>query len=286
MSLAIFLMIHMNLFLMWKWSFPFSIIDLIGCTRVAFSVGWGKRKSQKRNPPPPSHDHILHNSYAWVKKRKQGKLVQNICSYVWVEWAKTPLVNLYTYRIYNGQYGWLGGGEFVALLLSTTTERWGDHKCIRLGDHKCNRVGRHGPHRSPPFLFKKLKTKSNKIGHMPQVPQKINMRHDAQILIHMHSATWQDGCKVVGILIVCTSATCQDGFKLVYMQWKTRWWTTNLNKRQPITLLTVIYVICAKTLHLRLQPTLIDVICPKHIEFLPLMFIYDNIDPRDSPLGF
>ena len=51
----------------------------------------------------------------------------------------------------------------------------------------------------------------------------------------------------------------------------------DLNYWRPITLLTVIYKIFAKTLQLRLQPILRDVISPEQTAFLPLRFILDNI---------
>ena len=51
----------------------------------------------------------------------------------------------------------------------------------------------------------------------------------------------------------------------------------DFNYWRPITLLTVIYKIFAKTLQIRLQPILRDVISPKQTAFLPLRFILDNI---------
>ena len=51
----------------------------------------------------------------------------------------------------------------------------------------------------------------------------------------------------------------------------------NLNYWRPITLLTAIYKIYAKTLQLRLQPILRDVISPEQTAFLPLRFILDNV---------
>jgi hypothetical protein len=51
----------------------------------------------------------------------------------------------------------------------------------------------------------------------------------------------------------------------------------NLNYWRPITLLTVVYKIFAKTLQLRLQPILKDIISPEQTIFLPLRFILDNI---------
>ena len=51
----------------------------------------------------------------------------------------------------------------------------------------------------------------------------------------------------------------------------------DLNHWRPITLLPVIYKIFAKTLQLRLQPMLRDVISPEQTAFLPLRFILDNI---------
>ena len=51
----------------------------------------------------------------------------------------------------------------------------------------------------------------------------------------------------------------------------------DLNYWRPITLLTIIYKIFAKTLQLRLQPMLRDVISPEQTTFLPLRFILDNI---------
>ena len=51
----------------------------------------------------------------------------------------------------------------------------------------------------------------------------------------------------------------------------------DLNYWRPITLLTVIYKIFAKTLQIRLQPMLRDVISPEQTAFLPLRFILDNI---------
>ena len=52
---------------------------------------------------------------------------------------------------------------------------------------------------------------------------------------------------------------------------------TNLNYWRPLTLLTNSYKILAKTLQLRLQPNLRDVISPEQTAFLPLRFILDNI---------
>ena len=51
----------------------------------------------------------------------------------------------------------------------------------------------------------------------------------------------------------------------------------DLNYWRPITLLTAGYKILAKTLQLRLQPILRDVISPEQTAFLPLRFILDNI---------
>lgn len=51
----------------------------------------------------------------------------------------------------------------------------------------------------------------------------------------------------------------------------------DLNYWRPITLLTSIYKIYAKTLQLRLQPMLSDVISPEQTAFLPLRYILDNI---------
>ena len=51
----------------------------------------------------------------------------------------------------------------------------------------------------------------------------------------------------------------------------------DLNYWRPITLLTLIYKIFAKTLQRRLQPMLRDVISQEQIIFLPLRFILDNI---------
>ena len=51
----------------------------------------------------------------------------------------------------------------------------------------------------------------------------------------------------------------------------------DLNHWRPITLLPVIYKIFAKTLQLRLQPMLRDVISPEQTAFLLLRFILDNI---------
>lgn len=51
----------------------------------------------------------------------------------------------------------------------------------------------------------------------------------------------------------------------------------DLNYWQPITLLTNIYKILAKTLQLRLQPILRDVISLEQTAFLQLRFILDNI---------
>ena len=51
----------------------------------------------------------------------------------------------------------------------------------------------------------------------------------------------------------------------------------DLNYWRPITLLTVIYKIFAKTLQIRLQPMLKDVISPEQTAFLSLSFILDNI---------
>ena len=52
---------------------------------------------------------------------------------------------------------------------------------------------------------------------------------------------------------------------------------TDLNYWRPITLLTAAYKIFAKTLQLRLQPILKDIISPEQTVFLPLRFILDNI---------
>ena len=51
----------------------------------------------------------------------------------------------------------------------------------------------------------------------------------------------------------------------------------DLNHWRPITLLPMIYNFFAKTLQLRLQPMLRDVISPEQTAFLPLRFILDNI---------
>lgn len=51
----------------------------------------------------------------------------------------------------------------------------------------------------------------------------------------------------------------------------------DLNYWRSITLLTNSYKIFAKTLQLRLQPILRDVISPEQITFFPLRFILDNI---------
>ena len=51
----------------------------------------------------------------------------------------------------------------------------------------------------------------------------------------------------------------------------------DLNYWRPITLLTVIYKIFAKTLQLGFQPILRDVISPAQTTFLPLRFILNNI---------
>lgn len=51
----------------------------------------------------------------------------------------------------------------------------------------------------------------------------------------------------------------------------------DLNHWRPITLLTSTYKIFAKTLQLRLQSMLRDIICPEQTTFLPLRFILDNI---------
>ena len=51
----------------------------------------------------------------------------------------------------------------------------------------------------------------------------------------------------------------------------------DLNYWRPIFLLTSIYKIYAKTLQLRLQPLLSDVISPEQTAFLPLGYILDNI---------
>ena len=53
--------------------------------------------------------------------------------------------------------------------------------------------------------------------------------------------------------------------------------TNDLNYWRPIILLTVIYKIFAKTLQLRLQSILRDVISPEQNVFLPFRFILDNI---------
>ena len=51
----------------------------------------------------------------------------------------------------------------------------------------------------------------------------------------------------------------------------------DLNYWRPITLLKVSYKIFAKTLQLRLQHMLRDVISPEQTTFLPLRFILNNI---------
>ena len=51
----------------------------------------------------------------------------------------------------------------------------------------------------------------------------------------------------------------------------------DLNHWRPITLLPLIYKIFAKTLQMRLQSILRDVISPEQTIYLPLMFILDNI---------
>lgn len=51
----------------------------------------------------------------------------------------------------------------------------------------------------------------------------------------------------------------------------------NLSYLQPITLFTTIYKTFAKTLQLRLQMMLNDVISLEQMTFLPLRFILDNI---------
>jgi hypothetical protein len=51
----------------------------------------------------------------------------------------------------------------------------------------------------------------------------------------------------------------------------------SLNHWRPITLLNVPYKIWAKTLQLRLQPILMEIICPDQTAFLPLRFILDTI---------
>lgn len=51
----------------------------------------------------------------------------------------------------------------------------------------------------------------------------------------------------------------------------------DFNYWRPITLLTASYKIFAKTLQLRLQPILRDVISPKQMALLLLRFILDNI---------
>ena len=51
----------------------------------------------------------------------------------------------------------------------------------------------------------------------------------------------------------------------------------DLNYWRPITLLTAGYKVLDKTLQLRLQPILRDVISPEQTTFLPLRFILDNI---------
>lgn len=56
----------------------------------------------------------------------------------------------------------------------------------------------------------------------------------------------------------------------------------DLNHWRPIILLTSIYKIYAKTLQLRLQPMLSDVISPEQTIFLPFRFILDNILERWS----
>jgi hypothetical protein len=50
-----------------------------------------------------------------------------------------------------------------------------------------------------------------------------------------------------------------------------------LNSWRPITLLNMSYKVFAKTLQLRLQPILMEVISPDQSAFLPLRFILDNI---------
>ena len=51
----------------------------------------------------------------------------------------------------------------------------------------------------------------------------------------------------------------------------------DLNYWRPITLLTAGYKVLAKTLQLKLQPILRDVISPEQTTFLPFRFILDNI---------
>lgn len=51
----------------------------------------------------------------------------------------------------------------------------------------------------------------------------------------------------------------------------------DLNHWRPITLLTTAYKIFAKTLQLRLQPVLREIISPEQTIFLPLRFIPDKI---------
>ena len=51
----------------------------------------------------------------------------------------------------------------------------------------------------------------------------------------------------------------------------------DLNNWRPITLLTSIYKIYAKTFQLRLQPMLSDFISPEQTSFLSLRYIFDNI---------
>lgn len=51
----------------------------------------------------------------------------------------------------------------------------------------------------------------------------------------------------------------------------------DLNTCRPITLLTLIYKMYVRTLHLSFQPLISDVISPEQVAFLPLRFILDNI---------
>lgn len=51
----------------------------------------------------------------------------------------------------------------------------------------------------------------------------------------------------------------------------------NLNNQRPITLLTAIFKVFAKTLQRRLQPVLCDIVSPEQTAFLPMRFILDNM---------
>jgi hypothetical protein len=59
-----------------------------------------------------------------------------------------------------------------------------------------------------------------------------------------------------------------------------------LNSWRPITLLNTSYKVFAKTLQLRLQPILMEVISPNQSAFLPLRFILDNIFLTNETIAY